>query len=415
MGDAFDVVVIGGGPAGGHCARTLAAAGRRVLLAERVDDFADNDFSSAGVPIETMTRFGLPESVIGRRFSALEIISTTQRHTWPGGCVLGAVLDFAALRRFLAAETTRLGGTVHMGCRYVGHRLMADGRIEIRLLEGVQEILVTCQVVVDATGAARAVMRTVTPKPARPYFTATGIEHLIEVPPELHARYADRLVFFLGHHWAPGGYGWIFPMGGNRLKVGSSVFDFRLPHRHLAAVPSVKTQAERLLREHLGLDPAQVTVLDTHGGVLRISEGLKDCYHHEGVLSIGDAVSCVNPLGGEGIRHGMECAEIAARHLEAVFAGKSRRHASAAYRREMLRRYRLTWNISLRLARAVYRERSDAVIDSSVRRYAGMDAGHVMDLLFRYSFAKLGWAMLMRWLRSRWVRLAARSATSRAY
>ncbi len=40
----FDVVVVGGGPAGGQCARILAKLGRRVLLIERFKDFTKNSF-----------------------------------------------------------------------------------------------------------------------------------------------------------------------------------------------------------------------------------------------------------------------------------------------------------------------------------------------------------------------------------
>ncbi len=33
--DFFDVVIVGAGPAGGHCARKLSQLGHRVLLIER--------------------------------------------------------------------------------------------------------------------------------------------------------------------------------------------------------------------------------------------------------------------------------------------------------------------------------------------------------------------------------------------
>ncbi|PSB26600.1 NAD(P)/FAD-dependent oxidoreductase, partial [filamentous cyanobacterium Phorm 46] len=61
----FDIVIVGAGPAGGHCARILAKSGRKVLLAEQNDNFNKNDFSSAATPLETLSQFDLPESVIG--------------------------------------------------------------------------------------------------------------------------------------------------------------------------------------------------------------------------------------------------------------------------------------------------------------------------------------------------------------
>lgn len=46
----FNVVVIGAGPAGCQCARSLAKLGRKVLLVEQHETFNKNDFSSAATP-----------------------------------------------------------------------------------------------------------------------------------------------------------------------------------------------------------------------------------------------------------------------------------------------------------------------------------------------------------------------------
>ena len=46
--NSFDVIVIGGGPAGGMCALELAKKGMRVLLTEKFRSFSENNFSSAG-------------------------------------------------------------------------------------------------------------------------------------------------------------------------------------------------------------------------------------------------------------------------------------------------------------------------------------------------------------------------------
>ena len=45
----FDVVIIGAGPAGGHCARKLTQAGQQVLLVEQQETFSKNDFSKTDV------------------------------------------------------------------------------------------------------------------------------------------------------------------------------------------------------------------------------------------------------------------------------------------------------------------------------------------------------------------------------
>ncbi len=119
--DRFDVVVIGAGPAGGHCARLLAKAGHKVLLVERFKDFSRNSFSSGGTPSETLERFNLPESVVGSFWNRLVIVTSNKEGVWEADTNQGSVLDFAKLRQFLADEVKNNGGEIWMGCRYMSH------------------------------------------------------------------------------------------------------------------------------------------------------------------------------------------------------------------------------------------------------------------------------------------------------
>jgi flavin-dependent dehydrogenase len=65
MEKKYDVVVIGGGPSGGQVARNLSKKGHKVLLVERFPSFLDNNFSSAGMTLEPLKEFNLPDKVIG--------------------------------------------------------------------------------------------------------------------------------------------------------------------------------------------------------------------------------------------------------------------------------------------------------------------------------------------------------------
>ena len=101
----FDVVIIGAGPAGCQCARLLAQANYQVLLVEQHENFEHNNFSSAATPIETLAQFNLPKSVVGSFWQEITIITTNLNCSWDSPKQLGAVLNFAKLRQFLAQNS----------------------------------------------------------------------------------------------------------------------------------------------------------------------------------------------------------------------------------------------------------------------------------------------------------------------
>ena len=103
----IDVIIIGAGPAGGQCARDLAAAGKDVLLVEKALSFSANNFSTAGAPTEILNTFALPEEVVATRWNDIMFRSTTIEKRWSSPEPQGVVIDFEKLRTFLAQDTDR--------------------------------------------------------------------------------------------------------------------------------------------------------------------------------------------------------------------------------------------------------------------------------------------------------------------
>lgn len=100
----------------------------------------------------------MPKTVVGSYWQKISIVTTNINHTWASPKILGAVLNFAKLREFLAGEVESYGGKVWMGCRYIRH-FQEEGKtiVEMRRFGG-EKFTVSTEVLVDATGPARAVM-----------------------------------------------------------------------------------------------------------------------------------------------------------------------------------------------------------------------------------------------------------------
>lgn len=380
---SFDVVVVGAGPAGGHCARLLARSGKKVLLAEQHHTFDNNNFSSAATPLETLARFDLPEEVVGSFWHTLKIISTNVRKSWESPTALGAVLNFAKLRQFLAREVEGYGGEVWMGHRYM-RSFEADGQtvVEFKQRASGEAIAVNAKVLVDATGAARAVIYDRRQEqPA--FFTATGIEYLIEVEEADYHHCADALIFFLGHQWMPQGYSWIFPMENYRLKVGAARYHGKPEISE--SKNSIKPYIELLIQEYLNLK--KYNRLEIHGSTLKYSSGLKDIYYEGNKIAIGDSISTLNFLGGEGIRHGMYSSEIACKHIKDYLENKIGNFKN--YKKEIQNDFIPTWHISEKSGVKVYLKYSDRAIDKGLAYLGSMKLEDVMDILFYYKFEKI--------------------------
>jgi flavin-dependent dehydrogenase len=377
----FDVVVVGGGPAGGQCARSLAQAGRSVLLVERHKDFAINSFSSAGTPLETLSLYDLPESVVGTYWNKFVVVTSNQQGEWETESAIGAVLDFGKLREFLANDVQAKGGNVWMNCRYVSHTQNQD-QASVSLMRDGEPVTVGARVVVDATGPFRTVIYDKDePKPE--FLSGTGIEYLIEVSDDVYQRYADALTFFLGYRWMPKGYSWIFPMAPNQLKVGAGIIN--ADHEFVKETEPLKHYIHLILQDYMKV--SDYTLVEVHGSTLKYSRGLQDVYYRENTIAIGDAVSTVNFLGGEGIRHAMQGAEIASRHIQHYLDRQT--NSFQTYQTEMHQVFKKTWNLSEKFGMKKYLQDCDEIVDKVVTYLRPLSLEDVVDILFFYRFEKV--------------------------
>ncbi len=381
---SFDVIIIGAGPAGGHCARQLSKAGVSTLLVERYKDFSVNSFSSAGTPDETLEKYNLPVSIVGSFWNRLNIVTSNQSGVWTSETVQGSVLDFEKLRSFLATEAQDSGAQLWTSCLYVSHEIV-NGKTIVNLRRDRTDIQVTAKVLVDATGPNRSVMYD-KPQDQPELITGTGVEFLIEVDDETYSTHVNALTFFLGYKWMPKGYSWIFPMDRNRLKVGAGIVN--LDHKSVKEMQPLKHYIQLIIDEYI--KPKNYQVLERHGGTVRYSLGLKDTYAKGNVIAIGDAVSTINFLGGEGIRHAMQSADISVSYIQDYLKGQNKgQHPTfAGYQTEMHRVFLRDWTISERLGLKKYLADSDKLVDKVVNYLKPLKLEDVVDILFYYKFEK---------------------------
>ena len=383
--EKYDVVVIGGGPAGGQAARNLSKKGYKVALVERYESFQDNNFSSAGMTLEPLKEFDIPEKVIGSYWKDITIQCTEKAYDWKGETNKGVVLDFGKLREFLAEEAENKGGKVFLGHRYLKKKVTKEEVIvELLQVKTSETIQLSAKLLIDATGPLRKVMYD-TKEEQPQMMLGSGTEYLIKVDQNTYDNFKDRLVFFLGHKWAIKGYSWIFPMENRILKIGAG-------KTHLKSKDQDKTDkttkkiTEQIIKEYLQCDSYEL--LDVHGGILRYNEGLKDLFYANKVVAVGDSISAINPRGGEGIRYAMQSADLACISIDKYL--RTGNENFDEYRKKWRKKKLLKWRLSEVSARRMYSVYSDKQVENRVRFFhQNFSIDVLIESLFNFKYNRI--------------------------
>ena len=380
------MLVVGAGPSGAELARLLAQAGVDVLLVDRLKHLGQAAFSSAALPLEALERFGLPADVVAARWSGWQLVGPgEQRRLWNADQPLGAVLDFGALRQWLAGQAQAWGASLRLGVTALSwHHDAAGVCTVVRDADGRRRML-RSRWLVDASGEGRALIGEQATA-ADPLVAGMGVEWLLQVDPEQHRLWADRLSFFLGSDWVRQGYGWVFPMAPGQLKVGvCRLVDSSRPQ------PALGLELGALL-ERCGL--GHTRVLDRHGGRIRSTVRRREQHRVGRLIGLGDAVSTANLLGGEGIRHALASARVLAPLLLEALATADCTDSLDLYPRLLRRELGWRWSLSGRLARRTWLGLAGARADARLERLlAGLQTRRAEDLsalLFDYRFERYG-------------------------
>ncbi len=397
----MNVLVAGGGPAGSRIAEKLANKGIPVTLVESLKKPNQNAFSSAALPISSINELNIPSSVISARWKCWQIYDPDgTKFEWHEGKDIGVVLDFPKLRQNLWKKAKSSGVEFLLGWKVQSVKevkkiihatlITPSGTAQVRKFDWI----------IDATGYKRTFLES-RPSPSfsrgDQFLSGMGLEFLVQADSRSFSNWNEKITFFLGTKWIPHGYGWIFPMSDNQLKVGVC----RLPPPSSDQLPSLKTLLDQLLAI---TDLDKLHVLDRHGGLIRSSLKRSEIHSFGRIVGVGDVISSANLLGGEGIRHAIRTAELLAPLLTKACLAKK---LTSDIEQRLLWKYRKTiqndmgwrWQVSNRLARRTWWGLSDKTADERIKKIIkglsqSSSAVDLSALLFDYRFERYGIRLL---------------------
>ena len=321
MPQDFDVVVVGGGPAGSSAAYEAAKKGLRVALLEKEDSIAQTVRTSGVTWIQNIKEFGIPDDCFNP-IKNYSFCSPNNRVTISDDIPRAAVLDVRKTYRWLAEQAKKEGVEIFVKTNING--VLKDEKGDIVGVSGTNPqgtVQYRGKIIIDASGFPSSVCKAMGLATQWKRFGA-GAEY------EAKAENIDRETWWLmvGQEYSPAGYAWIFPVSNEIVRIGVGIGK---PESSIDPTERLKEIIDRKLGPIAEL--GKIEPVEFHYGLIP-NDGLSRKTVYNNLILVGDTAGQANPLVLEGIRYAIKFGRVAGRvAADAIKSGSTNEQSLSPY------------------------------------------------------------------------------------
>lgn len=340
--DAFDIIIVGAGPAGLTAARYATQNGAKVLLLERD--------AQVGVPVrcaEGVFQSNLKEIIDIPEDVKCSIVTGVNIYAPDGTLVemqspeAGFVLDRVKFESHLAQLAIHTGVILKTNADVIGVKRTSAVELEVSYLLHGQMQYDSCHIVIGADGVESRIGRML------------GLDTTLSLKDiDSCAQYvvrdipiqADRCCVYFGNDVAPGGYAWVFPKSDSSANIGLGMCAARKVHK----------TAREYLDDFIDKYYPDGKIESFIAGGVPIAKSLPHIVN-DNVMLVGDAARQTNPLTGGGIEYSMQAGKMAGITAAKAIANKKyHKKALYPYQKEWEKKFKGTQDFAYILKNKLY-------------------------------------------------------------